>query len=101
MANVDGDVGVLREIAGLFVQDCSSRLAALRHALASRDRVALERLAHMLKGSAGYMCAERMFAAAAELEAIARSGDIQAVERACANVRKAVAALVRALLKLC
>jgi two-component system sensor histidine kinase/response regulator len=89
LASVDGNLETLREIAQLFLEDCYRRLAALEHALVRRDHTGLESAAHMLKGSAGYIGAERMFAAADAVEAMARRGDLAQMHGACARLARA------------
>ncbi len=76
LANVDGNLELMREVAELFLADCPRRLAALRDAMARRDPVALEHAAHTLKGSAGYISAPGVFTAADAVETIARCGDL-------------------------
>jgi two-component system sensor histidine kinase/response regulator len=89
LASVDGNLEALHEIAQLFLEDCCRRLSALDDALARRDRAALESAAHMLKGSAGYIGAERMFAAAEAVEAMARRDDLAQAHGACARLARA------------
>lgn len=97
LASVDGNTRVLREIAQLFLEDCPRRLAALRGALAGRDLTALESAAHVLKGSAAYIGASTMFAAANRVEVVARRGDLPRARAACAKLQKETVRLVRAL----
>jgi len=97
LASVDGDLTVLREIAQLFLEDCYRRLAALDDALARGDRAALESVAHMLKGSAGYIGAERMLAAAEAVEAMARRGELAQAHGACARLTQATVDFAAAL----
>jgi HPt (histidine-containing phosphotransfer) domain-containing protein len=97
LASLDGNVNVLREIAQLFIEDCPRRLAALREALARRDAAALESAAHLLKGSAGYIGASRMFAAADEVEILARRGEVASVDTGCARLERETLRLVRVL----
>lgn len=97
LASAGGDPELLHELAQLFLDDCPQRLSALRDALARRDRSALETAAHTLKGSAGYIGASDVFAAAAEVEAIARSGDLADADAACAKLQQATVHLVQVL----
>lgn len=97
LASVDGNLEPLREVAQLFLEDYPRRLAAIRDALARRDCAALENAAHMLKGSAGYICADSVFDAAVEVETIARSGDLARAGRACTKLQQETGRLARAL----
>jgi len=97
LANVDGNLDLMREIAQLFLEDCPRRLAALHDAMARRDRAALEQAAHTLKGSAGYISAPGVFLAADAVETIARCGDLSAVDDACTRLQLETRQLVQAL----
>jgi two-component system sensor histidine kinase/response regulator len=88
LANVDGNLKLMHEVAQLFLEDCPRRLAALDDAMTRRDRVALEHAAHILKGSAGYISAPGVFTAADEVETIARCGDLADVDDACAKLQR-------------
>lgn len=97
LASLDGNVEAFREIAGLFVGDCPRRLTALHNALASCDWAALESAAHMLKGSAGYIGAANVFAAAEEVETLTRCGNISRIHQACAKLHRETAHLLKVL----
>ncbi len=70
----DGELGLLKEMLGLFQEDIPDRIKAIEAVLASRDLADLADLAHAIKGAAGTMGAARMRAVAADLEAGARLG---------------------------
>ena len=97
LANVDGNLDLMHEIAQLFLEDCPRRLAALHDAMVRRDCAALEQAAHTLKGSAGYISAPGVFSAADAVETIARCGDLTAADDACARLQQATRQLVQAL----
>jgi two-component system sensor histidine kinase/response regulator len=101
LANVDGNLEVLQEVARLFLEDCPRRLAALDDARTRRDRVALEHAAHTLKGSAGYLSAPGVFRAADKLETIARCGDLADADAACATLQLETRELAEVLSTLC
>nr|MDQ3317199.1 response regulator [Actinomycetota bacterium] len=71
-----GDAELLSELAEMFLDDASSRLAALRGVIEDGDAHAVERAAHTLKGSSGNMGATGMAAICAELEEAGASGDL-------------------------
>jgi HPt (histidine-containing phosphotransfer) domain-containing protein len=53
MTSVDGDMGLLREVASIFKRDSLRTLSGLQAAIRNGDAVDLNRKAHALKGSAG------------------------------------------------
>jgi HPt (histidine-containing phosphotransfer) domain-containing protein len=61
----------------MFLDDSSSRLAALREAVEGGDAKSVERIAHTLKGSSGNMGAKRMAKICAELQNDGTSGDLR------------------------
>jgi CheY-like chemotaxis protein len=71
-----GDAELLAELAGMFLDDASSRLQELREAIGAGDAAGVERVAHTLKGSSGNMGATRMSAICAELQDVGGSGDL-------------------------
>jgi CheY-like chemotaxis protein/HPt (histidine-containing phosphotransfer) domain-containing protein len=60
LAQVDGDEDLLREIAGLFLQDSRPMLDDIAVAVRDSDALALERAAHKLMGSVGVLGAKRL-----------------------------------------
>jgi HPt (histidine-containing phosphotransfer) domain-containing protein len=76
LERVEGDTELLREIVELFLADCPRLLDDVRSAIAADDTVALRRSAHTLKGAASNFGAAALVAAALELEAIGRGGDL-------------------------
>ena len=94
---VDGDLAVLRRLAELFVEESSWRLAAVREALERHESKALEEAAHLIKGSAGYFCARRTYAAAHAVETLARAGNFAQADEACARLEQEVLCLAHAL----
>jgi HPt (histidine-containing phosphotransfer) domain-containing protein len=71
-----GDAELLAELAGMFLDDATSRLEELREAIGAGDAASVERVAHTLKGSSGNMGATRMSAICAELQDVGGSGDL-------------------------
>jgi two-component system sensor histidine kinase/response regulator len=71
-----GDADLLSELSTMFLDDASSRLAALRDAVEEGDAQAVERIAHTLKGASGNMGATRMAAFCSELQDVGTSGDL-------------------------
>src|ERR1039458_8576868 len=67
-AHLEGDRDLLRELAGLFLEDLPQQMEAIRHAVNPPQAHDLERLAHRLKGSVGNFAAKPAFQAAFQLE---------------------------------
>lgn len=94
--SVNGDTETLQRLAKLFLEDSPRQLNAMRDALTRGDSCMLEHVAHRLKGTAGYFAADRAFAAAAHVETIARSGDLDCADEACAKLVREILRLARA-----
>jgi len=80
LSRVGGDEELLREMAGLFLEEYPSALAEVRKAVAARNPKAVERAAHSLKGAVGNFGAEAAYRAAFELELLGRGGDLSKVD---------------------
>jgi len=100
LAGVDGNRRLLREIVRLFLADCPEHLTKIKEAIRHGDALALERVAHALKGSVGNFAAKNAFAAAERLETIGRTGDLAAASDACVTLESELALLTEALRKL-
>ena len=59
LASVDGDMELLREVVGLFLEEYPKTLAEIRDAIDEGDPHRLNRAAHSLKGSVGNFGAQR------------------------------------------
>jgi HPt (histidine-containing phosphotransfer) domain-containing protein len=94
---VGGDLGLLREVVGLFLDACPQSLAELRQAATAGDAAALHSRAHTFKGMVGNFGARDAFAAALRLEMLAREGDLSGASDACAALEGAVERLRPAL----
>ena len=76
LAPFDGDSALLKELAGIFLQECPRMLDEIRAALGAADAKALERAAHTLKGSVGNFAMPGPRETAQSLESLAESGDL-------------------------
>ena len=74
-----GEPDVLNEVLGMFLVEVPPRLQKLRNAMAAGNIEEVHRTAHSLKGSAGNIGANAMFAACKELDDRSRGGDVAAV----------------------
>ncbi len=94
---VGGDVDFLREIAGLFQEDCPKLLTQIREAVATGDARQLEHAAHTLKGSVANFGAEAARQAAFKLESMGRAGDLTAAGDACTSLESEIQRFTEAL----
>lgn len=98
---VEGDVSLIRELAGLFLDECPHRMEEIRDAVSLRDIKRLQRGAHTLKGSVGNFGASRAFEATRRLEQVAvEPPQWDQVEEAWTVLEHAVGTLNSALVKL-
>jgi len=93
----DGDMELLREVAGLFLQDAPEQLAVLREALEKKDAALLCRTAHSLKGSASNFAFPPAVQALQKLEAAGKQGSLAEAQKAFAAAEQQVALLRAAL----
>jgi two-component system sensor histidine kinase/response regulator len=89
----EGDTELIREVVGLFLEECPRQLDAIREAIARGDAVTLERAAHSLKGSLSNFAAPGAFQAAHKLEGIGRERDLSQAEPAFRLLEKQISLL--------
>ena len=99
LAYLDGNEGLAREVAGLFLEDCPSRLASIQAALDAGDSCGLARAAHCVKSSLGNFQVEAAFQAASQLEEAGRRTDLELARQAWALLQHEVSCLNEALKK--
>src|ERR1700723_3961205 len=80
LARFDGDSELLKELAGIFLQECPRMLDEIRAALGTADLRALERAAHTLKGSVGNFAMPGPWETAQRLEVLANSGQLSGAQ---------------------
>lgn len=93
----EGDAELLREVVGLFLNDCPARLSHVRDAVNQRDSATLARAAHSLKGSVANFAADLAVAAAQRLEVMGRAGDWTEVDQALTALETEIENLTSAL----
>jgi HPt (histidine-containing phosphotransfer) domain-containing protein len=98
----EGD-NLLPELVGIFQIELGKGLDQLTQALAARDCIAVARIAHTLKGTAGNFGAKQMHEMAARMDQIARAGHAEQATAMfedfrweCERVRRFLAAEVKA-----
>ncbi len=94
LARVDGDRELLKEIAGLFLEECPGSLEAVRAAVAAGDPAALQRAAHSLKGAVSNFGERTAHKAALRLEDMGRAGDLAGSADALRELEEALARLI-------
>ena len=72
----DDETDIVSELAGMFLDDARTGIQSLEEAVEKGDAPAVERMAHMLKGSSGNMGARRMSRLCGRLEVAGASGDL-------------------------
>jgi PAS domain S-box-containing protein len=97
LAQVDGNVRLLRKLTRLFLADCPAMLSRIRQAVGSRDPQALQRAAHSLKGSIANFAARDAVEAALKLETLGKHNELTGVEEAYLNLENEIKRLTRAL----
>jgi HPt (histidine-containing phosphotransfer) domain-containing protein len=90
---------VLEQVISGFLHQGERDLEALRRGLAHGDGAAFAAAAHSLAGSAGILGAARLAAGCAELEVLARRGDLAACEARIESVEQAYRSIAQRLSK--
>ncbi len=83
-----GDMQLLRELAGLFLQDTPYLVTEMEQAVASADWKLLERTAHRLKGAVGNFDAKCLHELLAPLETAARAEESTRIEELFPQVKR-------------
>ncbi|PXY00056.1 hybrid sensor histidine kinase/response regulator [Halomonas sp. LBP4] len=76
LRRLEGNRELLDEMVELFLDECPRLMQEIEEAIARDDAATLRRAAHTLKGSAQVVGGQALGAAALQLEALARSGDL-------------------------
>ena len=94
MNNMDGDVALLEEIIGIFMDTAPRQLENLEECLENGDLVAVAIQAHAMKGGASNFFASRFVAAAFKLELLSKSGIVEGSESLLAGMKEAMDELI-------
>lgn len=97
LSHVRGDVDLLRELAGIFLEEWPGWLAGLRQGLDNQDFNSAHRIAHTMKGSFGAFAANAPHAEAEAIEFAARDGQPEEARNALARLEQHMATLLPAL----
>lgn len=85
---LEGDVELLKEMAGVFVEQSEVLMERIKDALDRGDMLTVERTAHTIKGSVSNFAARRVFHAAELLEELGRKGDVSRAIEAYRNLER-------------
>jgi CheY-like chemotaxis protein/HPt (histidine-containing phosphotransfer) domain-containing protein len=99
LAGIDGNRQILRELVRLFLGDFPQRMAEIKQAINRGDGEAVARAAHTLKGSVGNFAAQTAFAAAQNMEAVGKSGNLDVAKQAFLTLEAELALLAARLRK--
>jgi two-component system, sensor histidine kinase and response regulator len=86
--SLDGDSGLLREVAGIFLAQSLKHMERIRGGISDQDPKILQRAAHALKGSAANLLAQGVMEAALKLEEIGRSGSVAGSKEALVSLEE-------------
>jgi PAS domain S-box-containing protein len=75
---VQGDRDLLRDVISTFLDECNSMVNAIRLSIAEKNREALHRSAHTLKGSMRYFGADESYERCLELENMGKDSQFEA-----------------------
>ncbi len=95
--NIGSDSELFAQLVRLFLDRHQTMLTDIRTALASADAIAVERMAHTFKGTAGNLCASEVALTAGRLEAVGRLSALHDAPPVYAQLELEVARLVRVL----
>ena len=93
LSRVGGDVDLLKEVIGLFLDDYPDTFDKIKGAIAASDAAALEHYAHSLKGSVSTFGAGPAFEAAFALERQGRERDLRGATEGAVQLEQALLAL--------
>jgi PAS domain S-box-containing protein len=97
LTRLGGDRRLLRELVAIFRADAPVLMRRINAASNRKDAEALAQAAHALRGSIGTIDGPRAHAAAASVEAAARSGDLQQASTLIDTLSTELSRLVRAM----
>ena len=95
--NIGSDSELFAQLVCLFLDRHQTMLTDIRTALADADSVAVERMAHTFKGTAGNLCASEVALTAGRLEAVGHLNALRDAPPVYAQLELEVARLVRVL----
>ena len=100
LERMDGDVELMKELAGLFLGEWPQRMEEIGQAITQRDPARLQRAAHTLKGSVGNFAALQAFETAQRLEHDGQKLDWDRAEEHWSALKEAIGRLNASLIGL-
>ena len=94
---MEGDVELLEELVGRFIQQSRGMLTDIQGARIRKDYVALEHSAHTLKGIVGNLAAHAVYESVDRVVRMCRRGDTDRLEAPCMELEQEIRRLVEAL----
>ena len=94
LSRVDNDLELLRDLVAIFKQDFPRHLGTLRQGVAARDLKQVKIVSHTMKGMLLNLAVPRAANAAACLEQLAGSGDVDSLGQATAEFEREVDGLL-------
>jgi HPt (histidine-containing phosphotransfer) domain-containing protein len=88
--SVGGEREFLTEVVGLIQAAWPTLMAEIRTGMARGDLCTVEKTARLAKSAARNVSAKRAYESALQLEAVARKGDLQAVQSASMDLEREV-----------
>ncbi len=80
LESLGGDLGLLREVAAIYLAESPKHVARIREAVKNQDAKLLEYSAHALRGTAANLLGQGVMEAASRLEEIGRTGSVAGSE---------------------
>jgi CheY-like chemotaxis protein/HPt (histidine-containing phosphotransfer) domain-containing protein len=77
---VAGDRALLKDLIGVFLDECPRWMEEIRTGMAAKDSGRVQRASHKLKGTLGNFGAELAYETAMRLETMCRTGSLEGVE---------------------
>jgi HPt (histidine-containing phosphotransfer) domain-containing protein len=96
-SRVEGDLDLLAEIIGLYLDNSPRLLEEIESAVAAQDSERIARAAHTLKGMLKNMCAAKCVEAALEVETLGRKNDFALASRSLPSLKDECAQLASVL----
>ncbi|QDU20276.1 hybrid sensor histidine kinase/response regulator [Urbifossiella limnaea] len=91
LERVGGNRDVLRQLVGVFYQDCNTQMAALRAAIGNGDADGVRDAAHTVKGMVAFFSQPGATEAARALEDIGTRGELSGAASRCAELARELA----------
>jgi two-component system, sensor histidine kinase and response regulator len=83
---LDGDFGLFKELAELFISDSPRLLSLINEAIKNNNGEKIGKTSHTMKGAVANFSADRAFNAALDLEKIGKNNEFEKVEAAYKNL---------------